>query len=311
MRIEKLQLLAFGPFRGLELDLGAPGLHVVFGRNEAGKSTTLRAISGLLYGIPHRSPDAHTHKELRVGGVLDGVRIVRRKGTSNTLLDDEGRPIDEMVLLRLLRGVTKETFESAFGLDHVTLEAGAKALLEGRGDLGESLFDAAVGGGGDVQRLVRDLASEADAIYKPQGRALPLNDALRAFAEAQRSVKEKQSLPDSFEKQQRAIEEAASEKEAKAKERADASARKAAIERARKRVPLEKRRVRAAEELASLGAIASHTAHVRSIASRLAAYEKTSKQRAELALEAARLRDRVADAARRAGVDAPDPALRV
>ncbi|HEY8078555.1 MAG TPA: hypothetical protein VIF62_30705 [Labilithrix sp.] len=50
---------------------------------------------------------------------------------------------------------------------------------------------------------------------------------------------------------------------------------------------------------------------MRSIASRLAAYEKTSKQRAELALDAARLHDRVADAARRAGVDAPDPALRV
>ena len=48
MRIAKLDLLAYGPFRGLELDLSAPGVHVVFGRNEAGKSTTLRAISGLV-----------------------------------------------------------------------------------------------------------------------------------------------------------------------------------------------------------------------------------------------------------------------
>ena len=34
MRIAKLDLLAYGPFRGLDLDLSAPGVHVVFGRNE-------------------------------------------------------------------------------------------------------------------------------------------------------------------------------------------------------------------------------------------------------------------------------------
>ena len=97
MRIAQLQLIAYGPFRGLDLDLSAPGIHVVFGRNEAGKSTTLRAITGLLYGIDTRTLDAHVHKpaELRIGGTLVGddgarVRVVRRKGVSkggaNTLL---------------------------------------------------------------------------------------------------------------------------------------------------------------------------------------------------------------------------------
>ena len=67
MRIAQLHLLAFGPFRGLELDFSAPGIHLVMGRNEAGKSTTLRAIGSLLYGIDTNTPDAHVHKpsELR------------------------------------------------------------------------------------------------------------------------------------------------------------------------------------------------------------------------------------------------------
>jgi len=39
--------------------------------------------------------------------------------------------------------------------------SGARALLEGKGDLGESLFDAGVGGGGEVQRLVAELAAES------------------------------------------------------------------------------------------------------------------------------------------------------
>jgi len=148
VRIATLDLLAYGPFRGLSLDFSAPGLHVVFGPNEAGKSTTLRAIAGLLYGIDHVTTDAHLHKpaDLRIGGTLiaaDGekLRVVRRKGSSQTLLDDRGKSVDEAALQRFVRAVSKQTFRLAFGLDHITLGEGAKALLEGRGDLGESLFD--------------------------------------------------------------------------------------------------------------------------------------------------------------------------
>src|SRR5690349_18578142 len=125
MRIAKLELLAYGHFRGLSLDLSAPGIHVIHGRNEAGKSTTLRAITGLLYGIDARTPDAHVHKpgELRIGGVLENaqgerVRVVRRKGNTNTLLNDRDQPLDEGVMKKLLGGVSKETFIQAFGLTH-------------------------------------------------------------------------------------------------------------------------------------------------------------------------------------------------
>ena len=51
MRFLDLYLLAFGPFFGTRLDLGRPGvLHLIFGPNEAGKSTALRAISDLRSG---------------------------------------------------------------------------------------------------------------------------------------------------------------------------------------------------------------------------------------------------------------------
>ena len=43
MKIVELRLLAFGPFTDRVLDLGAGsyGLHVIYGRNEAGKSSVL------------------------------------------------------------------------------------------------------------------------------------------------------------------------------------------------------------------------------------------------------------------------------
>jgi uncharacterized protein YhaN len=308
MRLAKLELLAYGPFRGLVLDFSAPGLHVVFGRNEAGKSTTLRAITGLLYGIDRNTPDAHVHKmtDLRIGGVLEGrngdrVRVVRRKGNANTLLDAQGDPLDEAVVKRLLGAVTQETFRNAFGLDHDTLAAGARALLEGKGDLGESLFDASVGGGGDVQRLLAELEAEADKIYKPRATSLPLNEALKSFADAQKTVRERQSLPEAFLAQESALTEAGRDRAERIATTKALKARRERIERGRRRVPLERKRDRALERRAALGAVVGQAERALALRDRFFAYERCLEQRREHVAEAERLGERVVEAARRAG----------
>ncbi|HSO31893.1 MAG TPA: AAA family ATPase, partial [Labilithrix sp.] len=322
MRIAQLQLLAFGPFRGLELDLSAPGLHMIFGRNEAGKSTTLRAITGLLYGIDTRTQDAHLHKpsELRVGGTLTGddgarLRIVRRKGVSkggpNTLLDEKGQALDEAALQRLLRGVSEETFRHAFGLDHDTLAEGAKALLEGRGDIAGSLFDASVGGGGDVRALLAELQDEADALYKARGSTLPLNVALKAFADLQKSVKEKERLPAAFVVQQKALDEGRARHKELVTRRAELARRRAQIDSARRRIPLERRRAQGLATLAELGEVARHAPRIASLQGRLAGYELAKVAHHDDTVGADRLRVSVAEAARRAGVPAAAKDLRL
>lgn len=313
MRIAALQLIAYGPFRGLELDLSAPGIHVVFGRNEAGKSTTLRAITGLLYGIDTRTPDAHVHKpaELRIGGTLVGgdgakVRVVRRKGVSkggpNTLLDERGGALDEAVVQKLTHGVSEETFRHAFGLDHDTLRRGAEALLEGRGDIGGSLFDASVGGGGDARRLLAELTDEADRLYKPRATAPLLNAALKELEVAKKNIKEKLSDPEAYTKQREHLEARKAHRDELAAKRAALTARRALLSRASRRVPLERKRVQLAALVASLGGIGRHGTRLTSLHARLGAYETAMLAERNENAEAARLRDLVADAARRAGV---------
>ncbi len=195
MRLLELRLLAFGPFTDERLDLSAPGpaLHVVYGNNEAGKSSALRAITGLMFGIPQRTPDGHLHRlpKLRIGARLaasDGTQleVVRRKGVKATLLDPAGEPLDEAILQRMLGGVSRGLFLTMFGLDHVSLREGAKALLAGKGDVGESLFDAA--GAGGVHEVLERFRHEADALYKPRGKALKLNEALRELKEAKKKT---------------------------------------------------------------------------------------------------------------------------
>lgn len=55
MRISALHLLAYGHFTGRTLAFGTePGLRMIYGDNEAGKSATLRALSSVLFGYAAR-----------------------------------------------------------------------------------------------------------------------------------------------------------------------------------------------------------------------------------------------------------------
>ena len=104
MRFDRLDLVRWGALSDISLDLsgGTHGLHVVYGDNEAGKSTTRRAISAVLFGIPAQSVDRFRfdYKTLRLGASIrfsDGHTFVfrRRKGTRDTLLDELDAPVSE------------------------------------------------------------------------------------------------------------------------------------------------------------------------------------------------------------------------
>ena len=88
MRILELDLLAFGPFtdRSLDFSQGGCGLQMIYGPNEAGKSSALRSIDAALFGIPVRSTDnfIHDHKLMRIGCRLENqvgkqLSFLRRK----------------------------------------------------------------------------------------------------------------------------------------------------------------------------------------------------------------------------------------
>ena len=71
MRFAELNLIRFGQFEGCDLKFpAAPSdLQIICGPNEAGKSTTMEAVSNLLFGIPMRTPYDFVHSKpmLRVG----------------------------------------------------------------------------------------------------------------------------------------------------------------------------------------------------------------------------------------------------
>lgn len=79
MKIRELSLLAFGQFHNRRLEF-PDGLVVIYGANEAGKSTALRAIRALLYGIDEKTP-FFTHM---TSYVLEGVSVAQVEATSRS-----------------------------------------------------------------------------------------------------------------------------------------------------------------------------------------------------------------------------------
>ena len=66
MRLRNLSLDRFGRFTGKTYDFGpasASGdFHVIYGPNEAGKTTTMEGFLRLLYGFPHQDSYGFQHQ---------------------------------------------------------------------------------------------------------------------------------------------------------------------------------------------------------------------------------------------------------
>ena len=217
MRFQRLDFTAFGPFSGLSLDLsgGAPGgFHIVFGPNEAGKSSALRGVHDLLFGFPERTPDAHVHPnaELRIRAALTSesgqvVELQRLKRRKDALRNAADTPIDEGVMNSLLGGVDAQLFERLFGLDHERLRRAGEALLEDQGDVGESLFDAGSGGRG-IRSVLSSLEQGADEIFKPRSSKASLNVLLEAYKEAKSATRDALVAPEKWLAQKEQLEAA-------------------------------------------------------------------------------------------------------
>jgi uncharacterized protein YhaN len=205
VRLRSLALRPFGSHEKTELSFETRGvLHIVYGANEAGKSTTRRAIVSLLYGIDERSPDGHRfgNKNLRIAAVVEGddgktLSVVRRKGRKDTLTDEANAPIADALWAKMLAGVGRDADERAYGLDHELLRRGAEALLAGDVDLGESLFQASTGTV-NLGRFRASLADRAEAIYSDRARTKQLNTAFADYDEARKKVREWPTSPEVY-----------------------------------------------------------------------------------------------------------------
>ncbi|MSP93119.1 MAG: hypothetical protein EXR79_15185 [Myxococcales bacterium] len=198
MKLLDLRLQAVGPFSDEVISFDPVArLHVVYGPNEAGKSSALRALQALLFGFPHTITEAFVHEaaDLRVGARIvwrsgaDGV-FFRRKGRGQTLLNESGAALADDPLAAALAGLDGAAWRLAFGIDHTALRKGGALLLQNEGDVGDTLFAAATGGP-HVKTVLKEFDVRARKLYGTGNASNPIfNAAKGALTDAEKRLRE-------------------------------------------------------------------------------------------------------------------------
>jgi uncharacterized protein YhaN len=263
MRLRRLDLIAFGHFTNARLDFAErPGMiDLVYGDNEAGKSTSRRAVSSFLFGIPLRTTDDFVHSKptMRVGAEAvddagNATTLVRRKGAKATLRDKNDNVVDDEVLGRMLGGLDRELFEQMFALSRDLLVSGGNDLLAGKGSLGEALFGASLGLA-SVHEVLRTLEDEAASIFRPGGSVPTLNAKLRELEDLRREARAAELRPSEYLAHQAARESALFERSSVDARLVAARAEMERLDRQKRLLPLMARRNAIGRQIEELGPV--------------------------------------------------------
>jgi uncharacterized protein YhaN len=241
VRFNRLSLLKYGHHDNtvLEFPPRALDFQLILGANEAGKSTTLAAVSDLLFGFPRTSPYDFQFAAplLRVGAALESgdqiLNLVRRKGVKDTLLDEAGQPVPETILQSRLHGMDAQRFQLSHSLDHRRLREGGRAMMSAKGDVGLALFTAG-SGLPSAQAVLDRLAQETSAIWGARSKDRSYWREAEAFKTAEAKLGEARIPPARWTEAKKALDEAQAALSALQEQRATAQASLRVLQRKRR-----------------------------------------------------------------------------
>ncbi len=219
MRIAQLHLTRYGHFTDATFDFGPPrasDVTIIYGDNEAGKSTLFNAWLDLLFGIPARKPPyafRHTRAQLEIGARVEtaqGTQHFLRTGRG--LFDGDGRPLEEMRLKARLPSPDREDYKKRFSLDDRALREGGEEIAAAKGDLGQALHVGSSGLGG-VGKVLDGVRDTVEAFHMKGGRR-ELAKAKLELAELSARIREDELTPPRFDALQATLEDAEAEADA-------------------------------------------------------------------------------------------------
>jgi uncharacterized protein YhaN len=262
MRIRKLDLAAFGIFTGtvLDLPLGELDFYLIYGPNEAGKSTIRNAVANLLYGIGKTSRYSflHPYPEMCIGAEIEAdgkfLAFRRLKKNKNSLVSySDQKPLPENALSPFLGNTDENFFQRMFALDHDGMVQGGRDILDSSSDLGQILFQAAAGLQ-TLQATREALETEADQLWGPRSKdGRVYTKAEKRLDEARVRLKTVQVTTQKWSAAKRSLDEAV-ELEGSAQERSSTlSAEREMLERVQRVAPHIAQYRDAQQELATLG----------------------------------------------------------
>lgn len=141
--LQRAHIAAFGRFIDRTLGPFKPGLNVVYGPNEAGKTTARAFVGGVLFGWPEARGSRNAYKPRAVsreGSLLFCDAATGEVGRVSRARNAEGLIGDDAWLAAVCGDIDRETFQTLFSLDADELRS-----LEAAPDISAKLLTAGSG----------------------------------------------------------------------------------------------------------------------------------------------------------------------
>lgn len=141
--LQRAHMAAFGRFIDRTLGPFKPGLNVVYGPNEAGKTTARAFVGGVLFGWPEARGSRNAYKPRaasREGSLLFCDAATGEVGRVSRARNAEGLIGDDAWLAAVCGDIDRETFQTLFSLDADELRS-----LEAAPDISAKLLTAGSG----------------------------------------------------------------------------------------------------------------------------------------------------------------------
>jgi uncharacterized protein YhaN len=208
MRIARLQVYGFGRWQDAEWEF-APGLNIICGQNEAGKTTLMMFIRAILFGFESRKSAAsryEPHGGGRYGGAVTlvdengAVYRVERVGGGKSAgevkvdLPDGGTAGEEFVAM-LLGRMSDKVFKNIFAFGLTELQQ--IETLQGD-EINGFLYHTGTGSGLSILGVQKALQSQEESLFKPNGRTTKIAQTLHDLEAVTGEIDELRAQSDRF-----------------------------------------------------------------------------------------------------------------
>ena len=198
MKIRKIVIYGFGKHENKTIDF-TDGINVIYGHNEAGKTTIQQFIVQTLFGFPQKN-GAQLRYEPKAGGKFGGqvhlhdevygnciVERVQGKSSGDvSVLFEDGTQGGEEAVKALVRQYDRASFESIFSFSILHLQ-GFERMDET--ELSRTLLSSGTTGVDTLLRVEKKMEKEMGDLFKKSGRNPEMNVRAAELKEMEKELK--------------------------------------------------------------------------------------------------------------------------
>lgn len=215
MRIKQIKMVGFGKWQNTVIDFDS-SLQLIYGENEAGKSTLFQFIRIMLFGFPRKNSSEKMYEP--ADGQIHGGQLVfedsryamitveryrnQAKGAAMVLLPN-GQKSDEKHLQEILHPLTKELFDEIFSFQ---LEDLLKIRKISEDQLQHLLLTIGLAGSQKLMTLDQQAKQKMNQLFKPNGKIPVLNQKLTEYQQLLQLIAQKESVQDEYIRMQQKVE---------------------------------------------------------------------------------------------------------